>query len=86
MRIWRWTDGIDRDTEFAAGSFTTLDQASGHYGLLIPPGKEIGFEVSAPGYDTWAYRGETDDAKPFPLSLSSGIRKTIDIRLKPTAK
>ena len=86
MRIWRWTDGSDRDTEFASGSFTTHDQTSGHYELLIPPSKEVGFEVSAPGYETWDYSGEIGSTKPFPLSLPSGVRKTIDIKLQPLPK
>jgi protocatechuate 3,4-dioxygenase beta subunit len=87
MRVWHWTgDGADRDSEFASGSFTAHDEASGRYELLIPPGKEVGFEVSAAGYETWHYSGESGPMKVFPLNLPSGFRTTIDIKLQPLPK
>ncbi len=77
IRIWRWTDGVDRNTEFRDGS------AHANYRLLIPPSKEVGLEISAEGYETWSYRGESGGEKPFPLYLPSGAQKTINVQLRP---
>lgn len=80
IRIWRWTDGVDRDTEFAATNIGS------DYRFLIPPGKEVGVEFSASGYEPWSYCGESNGDKPFPLSLPSGAAKTLNIKLRPLPK
>jgi hypothetical protein len=80
IRIWRWTDGIDRNTEFRDAS------AHANYRLLVPPSKEVGLEISAEGYETWSYRGESGGEKAFPLYLPSGAQKTINVQLRPIPK
>ena len=80
IRIWRWTDGVDRNIEF-------LDtDIRANYRFLIPPSKEVGLEIYAEGYETWSYRGESSGEKPFPLYLPSGAQKTINVQLRPIPK
>ncbi|MEI9971569.1 MAG: carboxypeptidase-like regulatory domain-containing protein [Ignavibacteriota bacterium] len=80
FRIWRWTDGVDRDSQYLSGNLEA------RYRLLIPPSKEVGIEFSAPGYETWTYCGESGGATVFPLNLASGAVKTLDIKLRPLPK
>ena len=80
FRIWRWTDGVDRDSEYLSGN------VDASYRLLIPPGKEVVLEFGAPGYETWTYCGESGGTKPFPLNLASGAVKTLDVKLRPLPK
>ena len=80
IRVWRWTDGVDRDSEYLDASIDA------NYRFAIPPGKEVGLEVSAPGHETWHYCGDSGGTKPFPLNLSSGTSKTLDVKLQPLPK
>ena len=81
LRIWKWTDGADRDAEWLMSG-----QNGNEYGVLIPPNKEVGLAISAPGYETWTYCGDSGGTTPTPLNLSSAATKTINVRLRPIPK
>lgn len=82
LHLWRWTDGVDRTSEFVHDTATN----DGHYRFLVPPNKEVGLAFSAPGYQTWTYCGDSGGDTPFPLNLPPEAKKTIDVKLQPLPK
>jgi carboxypeptidase family protein len=53
------------------------------YRVLVPASTKISLEISATGYKTWYYGGDSDPAKRPPILLESGKEMTLDVRLEP---
>lgn len=53
------------------------------YRVLVPASTEISLEISATGYKTWYYGGDSDPAKRPPILLESGKEMTLEVRLEP---
>jgi Carboxypeptidase regulatory-like domain len=84
LRIWQWTG--QHNTESNSLSASSVANPPGTYRILVPPGKEVGLEISAPGYKPWTYSGEFGGTEPFPLNLASGAAKVINVQLQPEPK
>jgi hypothetical protein len=52
----------------------------------IPAAKDVSFQVSAPGYQTWVYTDPSNLSRPSYLRLESGEQKSLSIELQPEAK
>jgi hypothetical protein len=76
FRVWRGKD---------CASALSLS-ATPRYDLLIPSGAEVALEVSVPGYEVWRYNPGPNAAEPAWLSLPSGARMPLNIKLQPIIK
>jgi len=72
IRIWR----LDHESDFIAVSVPA------NYELLVPPGADIGVEVSAPGYETWRYPADAQFSAKS-LRIESGGKRHIDVGIQP---
>jgi hypothetical protein len=55
------------------------------YRIVVPTGTGLSVAISAPGYQTWYYRGMSASATASTLSVRRGETKRVDVLLQPLA-
>lgn len=53
------------------------------YRVLLPPATDVILEISAPGFKTYYYAGESDPLRRSPMRLASGVEMKFEIQLEP---